>query len=281
MIDPTQDSRIAPEVNSLGETHPVLLHLQRVFAEHMQSNPNLTLNGISKKCMVSEPTLRRIVKGQVKTLINSGTLIEILTYLSKETDLQKIIDRYPGPIGEFLKKSYVGLSVSEGIDLHFSETLNRALRDPTKYLVFKLAANSAGVDGEQIKDLFGFHGLALLEELIAEDLVFKQEGVYHSKVKRYSLSNDQFVQNFKVTAAFIKPEKLSQAVQNNLFFNVSGSLTLEAYREIVKIQREALKKCVKIRDAKESQGPIPMFILAAVDTLSHQSAVEIDENVKK
>jgi hypothetical protein len=268
------DSRF-DEVSDNADRHPVLEQLQHVIADHMRANPQLTLNGISKKCTVSEPTLRRIVKGQVKTVINVTTLIDILSYLCKETDISKIITRYPGPIADHLE-NHVSFATEENSNQHYSEKLNRALRDPSRYLVYKLAANSSGVTSAVVKEILGFHGLTSLEELVAADLVIKKGDHYIAdQGKKFALSHELFVQNFKTTADFIKPAKLGQIANNNLFVNFSGSVPIESYREIVRIQREALRKILKIRDSAE--GNIPMFILAAVDTLSNKSAAEIEE----
>lgn len=264
-----------------GEMHPVLAQLQQVMVEHMKGNPQLTLNGISKRISVSEPTLRRIFKGQVKTLINAKTLIEVLVYLSKESDISKIIQKYPGPIGDHLRE-HASFATENDPSQPYSEDLNRVLKSPIRYLVFKLASNSSGVAAAEIKELFGFHGLGALEELSTLGLVQENGGIYTSEFSikgGMTLSHDIFVQNFKSVADFIKPDKLGQISNNNLFVNFSESVSLEAHREIVKIQREALKKCLKVLDSPKSKGSIPTFILAAVDTLSSQSAAEIDDQV--
>ncbi len=276
MIHPTVEVEIPRALPDTETQHPVLAQLRKVLREHMRINPRLTLNGMSKKCSVSEPTLRRIVKGQVKTLITANTLLELLIYLSKETDLKKIIARYPGPIGEYLA-DHLDMTVEGGPEHKVPEHLNQVLNDPTKYLIFKMAANSCGVSADEIREMFGMHGLARLGELERLEVLVKNDDRYFADMGSFALSHDLFVQNFKATAEFIKPDKLGQIPYNNLFINFSRSVNLSVYQEVAKIQKEALKKCLKLISADSSKGPIPMFVLAAVDTLSHKSAAEIDE----
>ena len=56
-------------------------HLRLIITQYLEKRPQLSVNGISKRCNVSEPTLRRIMSGKVKTIPQITTLLDILTYI--------------------------------------------------------------------------------------------------------------------------------------------------------------------------------------------------------
>jgi len=129
---PTQDEKICPEHEA------VLVQLRDVLVKYLESRPHLTLNGLSKRCAVSEPTLRRIRKGQVKTIPSVSTIFELLSYLSGETQAKKIMACYPGPLQEYL--SFKAQAIEDFQKIEFSDFLSVALKDPVKYVIYKLAA---------------------------------------------------------------------------------------------------------------------------------------------
>ena len=90
------------------------------------------------------------------------------------------------------------------------------------------------------------------------------------------MNQDFFVDHFKATASFIKPQKMSENLpMNPLFVNASASITAETYKEITKVQRQALKKISHAIRQDSGEGPIPVFFLCALDTLDTDSAFEI------
>ncbi len=254
-------------------------HLQNILLAYLERHPNITVGGMSKRCAVSEPTLRRIKSGQVKTLPSVTTVVEILTYISKETSTQGLLNAFPGPIADYLS-SKLG-QIEQVKELQYSEKLTRTLTDPVKYLVYKLASMSAGVGLEKIVELFGSYGENQLLKLAQEDLVaLNTQGFYIAKIQDFALSNEVFVEHFKSTADFIKPHKHATAAKaySPIFSNFSNSISKKAYGEILKTQRAANKKIIAILCDKNSEGNIPTFVLNAVDTLDTSCADEfVDE----
>ena len=250
------------------------IQLQEILLAYLESRPNLSINGLAKRCAVSEPTLRRIKKGQLKTLPEITTIIDLLCYISKEKDARKIADHFPGPLSDYLK-AYAP-QIDALVEIEVSHTLTQTLRDSTKYIIYKMSVNSMGVSMDKVVDLFGRHGESQLMSLIHDDLVEERNGRYYGKIQYFSLTNDVFVEHFKAVADFIKPHKLSNASNSYspLFINYSAGLTKKAYKEILRIQRAALKKIRKVLVDKNSEGPIPTFYLSALDTIDPKSADE-------
>jgi DNA-binding Lrp family transcriptional regulator len=261
------------------DRNPVLTELQKVIGDFLQSNPQLTVNAISKRCGVSEPTLRRLMKGQVKSLANVTTVVDILMYISKERSLHGVTKRYPGVLADYLREN-LGLACEEKVGYDYSPRLNEALKDPLKYLIYKRAANATGITESEVEEMLGFVGKRCLKELADESLIENKDGRWFGKIENFSLSHDSFVQCFKATAEFIKPDKLGQAKLNNLFLNFSRSLNTAGYQELIRTQQAAIRKCIQILDDPKYQGEIPAFMLVAIDTLATQSAAEIRRSLE-
>ncbi len=269
-----QDVFEEPHKNDLGKFRDVFLHLQQILTDYLKKHPHITTAGMSKRCAISEPTLRRIRSGQVKTLPSVTTIVELLVYISKEDSAQKLLATYPGPLAEYLKDKLVQFEFRN--EIKYSEPLSRALKDPIKYLIYKLAAMPKGVAPQRITELFGNYGETQVKNLLEEDLLFIEKGRLHGKIKNYALSNDDFIEHFKSTANFIKPHKHAMAAKqySPIFSNYSNGLSKKAYSEILKIQRAANKKIIAILNDKNAEGAIPTFILNAVDTLDKYCADE-------
>ncbi len=252
----------------------VIEQLSEILNNYLKTHPNMTLNGLSKKCRVSEPTIRRIAKRQVKTLPTVSTVLDLLTVVSKINDLSELVKFYGGAVSDFIHQAYPHL---ESHSPEYSNTLNQELQNPVKYLIFKLSLNRSGVSEDKVKKLFGDLGIMELKSLIEKKVIIKKQDRYFSSVKNFSGSYEDFVEQFKWTSSFIKTGKvIPHGVLNPLFVNGSESISQEAYKEIVKIQKLALKKISQVIANPDSNGPVPVFFLCALDTLDTQAAHEMD-----
>lgn len=263
-------------VETRAEDSPIVVQLREVIKGYLDEHRRVSLNGLSKRCQTSEPTLRRIMSGKVKTVPTLTTIIDILSTLSKESQLTKLIELYPGPIAESLKENF-GLVLGPECSYESSEVLNKELADEQKYLIFKLAANSSGVKRATISELFGSIGEQKCDELISKDLltetVVNHERLLKTKVDGFSLSHRLFTKNFKAVANFIDTSpKIGR--QDNLFYNLSESLSDQGLKEVLNIQRQALQKIIKILNDPKYTGDHPVFVLSAIDTIQKNKADE-------
>jgi transcriptional regulator with XRE-family HTH domain len=258
-----------------GDSQDLLGQIQSLVESYLKSHSHLSVNSLSKKCGVSEPTLRRILSGKVKTVPQVSTLLDILTYLDKTVSVRKIVSLHPGPIADYLRKAMPYL---EEIDSEYSGRVNEELKDPVKYLIFKLALNSSGVLESKIQELYGTHGIKLLQEMVEAEIIVKTaNGICRTKTKSYNSSSKDFVRNFKVVADFIKTNKFrNRKPYNPLHANCSESIHLDAYESIVRLQKKTQKKIRKILSDPENRGEIPFFQLVAIDTLDLKAAFEFD-----
>ena len=251
----------------------VVEHLSLVVKDYLKKRPHLSVNGISKRCQVSEPTLRRIVSNKVKTTPQLSTLLDLLTYVGQTTSVRDIVKMYPGPIADYLTDAMPYL---EEVDQEYSNAVNDELKDPVKYLIYKLSLNHSGVSEEKINELYGNHGIALLSEMVEKGFIEKYaSGICRARTKTYGGSHKEFVRNFKLVADFIKADRLRpRKPLNPYFINMSDSISPEAYEQIRRLQASLDKKIRKIVSSDEAKGQIPFFYIAGMDTLDSRPAYE-------
>lgn len=254
-------TKIEPSKN---KTEDLLEELQKVLNQYFFDNPKVSLNALSKQCTVSEPTLRRILKGQIKTLPTSTTILDILTTLSGESNTLKISNLYPGPIANYLKWA---LPQIQDCATEYNAELNAELEDPTKYLIFKLSANSSGLPKKRLQELFGVLGQLSADHLVKKEYLSFDGITYRTTIKHFTASKRSFVKNFKLIADFIKTESFDLKPKNHsLHANYSESLSENAYKDIIRIQEKSLKKIRHIMADDKSKGSIPVFLINAIDT---------------
>lgn len=247
----------------------VLVHIQQVMSSFLKEHPQLSVNALSKRSEVSEATMRRIVNDQVKTEPCGDTIIEILAAITKERRISELVKMFPGPIADKLKQTF-GFQTQNSRYQHIPE-LERELNDEITYLVYKLAANSKGTNRLKVSETLGIIGLDRLDKLMSKELIIEDQGVLHARYKSFTLSNQVFTRNFKSCAQFINTQK-NRDPSRNLFYNLSESINDETYREVLKVQRQALKKINLLLNDPDNGGDIPYFQLVAVDYFDHMSS---------
>jgi hypothetical protein len=261
------------QVEKERSSQDLLSALQNALQEYLDEKSTRSLNGLSKRCTVSEPTLRRIHKGQIKTLPTATTILDILTTLTGEKNTAKIAQKYPGAISDYLESI---LPQFQDVVTEYDSELNEELKDPIKYIIYKLSSNSSGLKTEKLNELFGRHGIQNADTLVTKNYLFKKENTYFSKIKNFTINQENFVNNFKLVADFIKTQNpLSKTSLSTILANYSESVSPEAYKEIVGIQKKALQKIRNIMSDEKSKGHIPLFLLLAIDTLDPQPAHEL------
>lgn len=267
--------RTSYKKGSKNSTDTVQGQLKTIIKQYLSENPRLTLNGLSQRCSVSEPTLRRICKGQIKTTPTVTTVVDILSYILKTQNVSEIASEYPGPIAELLKEKSNQTAIP--IEPVYSEGLNNNLKDPLKFMIYKMASHTHGVKAFKVVSLFGNHGLMLADELLEQGLLTKLNECFFANVSNFIVSDELFIDHFKAFADFIKPHKLATTsrAHSPLFANYSASVNKQTYANIVKIQRQALKKMARLLQDPNNAGNIPSFVLSAVDTIDQKAADEI------
>lgn len=251
----------------------LLCALQSALQNYLDQKDTRSLNGLSKKCTVSEPTLRRILRGQIKTLPTATTILDILTNITGEKNTSVLAKQFPGSIAEYLQTT---IPQTDDCRTEYNSELNEELKDPVKYVIYKLSSNSQGLKSTKLIELFGRHGQLSAESLVQKNFLNFADNIYSSKVKNFTMNQENFIHNFKLIADYIKTQNpLTKPHLQSLLANYSESVSEEAYKEIMSIQKKTLQKIRNIMSSESSKGPIPLFCLLAIDTLDPKPVHEL------
>lgn len=258
---------IKPSRASSSHSERLLEQLQAALLNYMHKRPYLSLSAISRKCRVSEPTLRRVRNQEFRTAPTPSTVVNLLSYISGESSpsINRLQELYGGAIADYLAEQF---SASQDAELETDPELIEALRDNTTYAIFKLCLNTGGVSKKTLQRLFGEAGLYNLESLISQNFVLEKEGRYFAKVEWLALPGDLTKEKFAYLAQFIKTSSNdSDPLLSPRHCNYSCAISPSAYKEISKLQSRFLKKVREIISNDENQGNIPLLLLSALDTL--------------
>lgn len=237
--------------------------LSHILNSYLEQREHLSLNSLAKNMNIAETTLRRIKNSELKRLPKNETILKVLSYIYKSSDLYELRSNLnPTSLGAYLSEEFL---LSDSNQKHSVQIIDESVSDQISYLVFKLASNSCGTTKDEVKRMFGELGIKSLEALELDGLVRDSDGTIHSKISTFKVSNKYFVRNFKAVSDFIKVD--SPGDNPNLFYNLSESVNLDAFKKIHKAQKNALKEITSIMNQETSRGDIPLFILSAVDTL--------------
>ncbi len=244
----------------------LLNDLSKLVVSYLEKKPHLSLMALSQRCDVSEPTLRRIKSRNFKSLPTPGTVLKFLTYISQETAVEKLIEKHPGPIAHFLKDQFPD---SEKHKRSFDDQLHQVFESDTNYLVYKLCCQTTGVSMARVKRVFGDYGHIALRELQQSDFIKKKGNRYYAETKRWlSLPPERLPAAMKALLSFVKYQSSpDDPLLTPIQANYSAGVSVEAYREVTRLQRECLKKIRDVLGDQSSQGDIPLFLLLAIDTL--------------
>lgn len=236
-----------------------------MIATYMSRNSQLTLNALALRSNVPVTTLRRLMSGQQKNEIAPHSVLNIVSYIMREKNLSTILEKAEPAISEFLRKHFGNFVFATGGKHSYDCDLNSELKDETKYLIYKLAANHSGTDLMTIVENFGAHGKKKADEMLKDGLLREEEGRFHAREKNFSLDLAIAAQHLPALVQFYKPSTIAQG--RNSMFSMSESLCENAIAEIKKIQRDCVQKIHSIMNDSESFGHIPYFTINLSETM--------------
>jgi hypothetical protein len=246
------------------EENELIQSLQNMISSYMSKNSSLTLNALASRSNVPVTSLRRLMSGQQKNEIAPHSVLNLVSYLLREKSLSLIIEKVDPCISEFLKKHF-GNFIFASTKNTYNIDLNVELRDQTKYLIYKLAANHNGTDLMTIVENFGSHGKRKADEMIKIGLLLDTEDRLHAREKNFSLDLSIASEHLPALVQYYKPDSI--ALGRNTMFSLSESLTMEAIKSIKVLQRECVMKIHEIMNNPENFGTIPYFTLNLAETM--------------
>jgi hypothetical protein len=240
----------------------LIADLRELVEDYLAKHKNISLHGLSKKCGVASSTLRRIVSGETKEEPRGATVLGILVAITKETNVQKLIERFPGSIADCLQRTYENI-----IGPSHSSHVNLAdfLRDPLAYIVYKMAANVSGVKLEELIQLLGVTVEETVSEMKEVDLLFEEAGFIHAHNKNFTLPPSIYRRHINELVRFTKFG--SKYVDGSLFINYSESVSPAAYGQVKGVLVKAMQEVRAILSKKENYGEVPFFMTSILDTM--------------
>lgn len=238
--------------------------LNMMISSYMSKNPQLTLNALASRSNIPVTSLRRLVNNQQKNEIAPHSVLNLVSYIMREKNLAVLIEKVEPAISDFLKKHF-GNFIFASQKNTYNVDLNIELRDQTKYLIYKLAANHNGTDLMTVAENFGSFGTKKVEEMKANGLLIQVGDRIHAKEKNFSLDISIAATHLPALVQFYKPMSMQQGL--NTMFSMSESLTSEAIKEIKALQRECVMKMNAIMNKPENLGSIPYFTLNLAETM--------------
>ncbi len=253
----------------LIEENDLIRSLTVLIETYMSRNPQLTLNALATRSNVPVTTLRRLMGGQQKNEIAPHSVLNIVSYIMREKNLATILEKAEPAISEFLRKHFGNFVFATGGKHSYDCDLNVELKDETKYLIYKMAANHNGTDLMTVADNFGAFGKKKVDEMLAAGLLKEEEGRLHAREKNFSLDLSIAAQHLPALVQFYKPGTI--ALGRNSMFSMSESLCMDAISEIRKIQKECVMKMHAIMNNPDSFGDIPYFTINLSETMLSES----------
>lgn len=246
------------------QENELIQSLQNMIAAYMDRNPQLTLNALAGRANVPVTSLRRLVSGQQKNEIAPHSVLNLVSYILREKNLSSLMDKVEPAIAEFLRKHF-GHFIFASATRVYDGNLNDELRDQTKYLIYKLAANHNGTDLMTITENFGGFGTKKAQEMIGKGLLVEEGGRLHAAQKNFSLDLQIAADHLPALVRFYKPGSMAKG--QNTFFNMSESLNAEAIAKIKALQRECVLAMHAVMNDPQSLGDIPYFTINLAETM--------------
>lgn len=241
--------------------------LKEIVDDYFVRFPHMSVNGLALKSGVPATTLRRIVNSSIKGDPAPHTALNLVSAVTNEKRLSVLVEMFEGALGDTLREVFSPY-IEMGLKHEYSPDLNEELRDPIKYMVYKVAANSAGASLTWVGETFGKLGLERAQELEKKGFIANVDGFYHAQQKDFSLDVKIAADHLSELVKFYKPGAIPQG--KNLFYTMSESMNDEGIQKIKRIQKEAIEKIVGVMNDAKFRGETPYFNLFLSDSLDFE-----------
>lgn len=248
-------------------TRTVNSQLREIITVFLERNPYLSLNGFAKNSGVSSTTLRRIVNDVTKNEPAPHTILNIVSYITKEKKISKLLDKIDGPIKEVLSKCFAQYTFE--VKAHsYALELNTILKDYSNYLIYKLAANVNGTSQLDIYEALGALGREKLKNLLKIGVVeLKDDERIYACDPNFSIDLQIAKEHLPNLVSFYEPEQVHKG--ENIFYSLSESVNHQGIQKIKDILRSAASEVHEIMSDTQYQGDIPFFSIVLADSLKH------------
>ncbi|HXH76623.1 MAG TPA: hypothetical protein VNJ08_16750 [Bacteriovoracaceae bacterium] len=246
------------------QENDLIQSLQNMITLYMGKNSQLTINALAQRSNIPVTSLRRLMSGQQKNEIAPHSVLNLVSYVLREKNLAVLLTKVDSSIAEFLQKHF-GNFIFATENRVYDCDLNTELKDETKYLIYKIAANHNGTDLMTIVENFGSLGKRKIDEMVKVGLLVIDEDRFHAREKNFSLDLQIAADHLPALVKFYKPQSMAEG--RNTFFSMSESLNAEAISKIKLLQKECVKNIHAVMNDEQSLGPVPYFTINLAETM--------------
>lgn len=238
----------------------LLADLQVAIASYLDQHKNLSIQSISNKTNVSYSTIRRILQSEANDVRDETILALILVVMSTEERLQFLQTYYPS-LGALLKEPQN--TDDPAID-HFKLRMYR-FKDPHNYIL-KMALTASGTTRKDIHRVLGERGTGALDEMIEDKFLIEDRAgrIYHLATGSFIMNADDILHQIKKDADYFDKTLVGSPFAR--LGHMSASLSVAAYKELIELVTDFLRKSERLKEASENQGNVPVFIDVIVNT---------------
>jgi hypothetical protein len=243
----------------------LLAELQAAIANHLEAHKNLSIQSISNKSGVSYSTIRRILQNEANDVRDETILSLILVVMPQDQRLQFLQTHYPS-LGALLQDTQK--QEDPTID-HFKLRMYR-FKDPHNYIL-KMALTIHGTSRKDVFRLLGERGVNALDEMIDDKFLIEDRNnrINHPARGSFIMNADDILHQVKKDADYFDKHLVGSPFAR--LAHLSASLSVSAYKELIDLVNEFVRKSDRLKEAPQSEGPIPVFVDVMVNTYDRAS----------
>lgn len=224
------------------------------------------LSFLARKTNVHSKTISRILSRKNQPSLT--TLMRIYRFLFNVDSDVKVLEKLPEASRQFLhsqfpdKSNQSNLKVT-GAQHHFRE-------NPIALELYLKAAGGVLNRNETIKR-FGTYGEEMIDLLISESFISETNpGVFSTGQRSVDFSPEVVVKAGQICVQrFAKPQSGYELGRHFAGFYLE-SLSQEGFEKWMQLDKECFEKKIKLAQAPENKGPLPIFTFNIVETMSSE-----------
>ena len=245
----------------MGATDPVNDILKRSIISYFESHPYESIPSLSKKTGVSQPTIRKLKKGETMNKPNPSTFIKIMNVTSPDKEIHELIQESDEGCKQYLNQHFSHFNHQ----LESTEGFKQLLQDNVKFIVLTLAGHHSGVTKEEVQATYGYVGILAMVDLEKEDFIkFENNKWFQNKEKVDMDALKRSVSAITHLNEYID-EKMNPFSRSH---SKSQKMSPAGCKKLCKAQEAFERSIEKIMSDEKNFGDVPMFSVSALDVLS-------------
>lgn len=249
----------------------LLDELRVAVGNYLEKHPNLSIQAISNRAQVSYSTVRRIVQNEAKDLRDETILSLIQVAMDRQTRIL-FLNRYYPALGALISESRSSQDESQD----YEKIRKYRYKDPHNYIL-KLSISEEGTSRHTISRLLGERGTIALDEMIEDQFLIeaKDGKIYHQTDSNFIMNAEDILYQIKKDTDYFDKTLVGSDFSRIAHFSASISPT--AYRKLMQLVNDFVRKAEAIKEDSEYSGNIPIFIDLMMNTYDRATLEGLDQ----